>query len=135
MKLFLKRFFGCLAILFLGVGCVFGLSSCRAEDQVQRNMMQDIGNFKTYRRITVINLRSNIVLMEFEGYITTKLDSEGDVNILIKVGPDKYQLHYVRLADEICYLSEQLDVSEGVGPYHHKITFYVPIPEASRAEE
>lgn len=114
-------------MLLMLVGCC-SLTGCRAEDQVQHNIMQDIGNFKTYRKVTVINLRSSEILMEFTGYLTTKLDSEGDVNIMIMIGPSKYQLHYVRLADEICYLSEQLDYTP-TNPYEYKISIYAPIPK------
>ena len=56
------------------------LTSCSpAEDKIQRNLLKDIGNFQTYRKITVINLRSGEILMEFEGYLTSKLDSEKDL--------------------------------------------------------
>ena len=107
---------------------IFGLSSCRKEDQIQRNLLKDTGDFKTYRRITVINLRSDKVLMEFEGYLTTKLDDEKDVNIMIMIGPDKYQLHYVRLASEITYLCEQLD-NTTTDPYHWKVSIYAIWPD------
>ena len=50
---------------------LLGLTSCRQEDQVQRNLLKQTADFQTYRKITVINLRSDKVLMEFEGYLTT----------------------------------------------------------------
>ena len=104
------------------------LASCDAEDTVQHNLLHQTGNFKTYRKITVINLRSDKVLMEFEGYLTSKLDSEGDVNIIIMTGPDQYQLHYVRLANEVTYLSEQL-INSHTDPYHWEIRLYAIIPD------
>ena len=121
--------------LFLGLGLglvalfgVFGMSSCTKEDTIQHNLLKDTGNFKTYRKITVINLRSDKILMEFEGYLTTKLDSEKDVNIMIMTGPNTYQLHYVRLANEITYCCEQLD-NTSTDPYHWKVTIYAILPE------
>lgn len=107
---------------------LFGLTSCKKEQQVQHNLLKETGDFKTYRRITVINLRSDKVLMEFEGYLTTLLDDEKDVNIMIMVGPDKYQLHYVRLAGEITYLCEQID-NTSTDPYHWEISIYAIWPE------
>ena len=115
-------------LILLFVFVLLGLTSCRQEDQVQRNLLKQTADFQTYRKITVINLRSDKVLMEFEGYLTTKIDSEGDVNIMIMTGPNTYKLHYVRLADEICYLSEQLENST-TDPYHWEIRIYAIIPE------
>ena len=119
-------------LLVLIISClfVFSLTSCRKENTVQYNLLKETSDFKTYRKITVINLRSDKVLMEFEGYLTTKLDSEKDVNIMILTGPDKYQLHYVRLADEITYLCEQLD-NTTTDPYHWKISIYAILPDVS----
>ena len=117
-----------IVLILLFVFVLLGLTSCRQEDQVQRNLLKQTADFQTYRKITVINLRSDKVLMEFEGYLTTKLDSEGDVNIMIMTGPNTYKLHYVRLADEICYLSEQLENST-TDPYHWEIRIYAIIPD------
>ena len=119
-------------LLILIISClfVFSLSSCRQEDMVQHNLLKDTGDFKTYRKITVINLRSDRILMEFEGYLTTKLDNEKDVNIMIMTGPSKYQLHYVRLADEITYLCEQID-NTTTDPYHWRVSIYAVLPDIS----
>lgn len=119
-------------LLILIVSClfVFSLSSCRRENTVQYNLLKETGDFKTYRKITVINLRSDRILMEFEGYLTTKLDSETDVNIMILIGPDKYQLHYVRLADEVTYVCEQLD-NTTTDPYHWRVSVYAVLPDIS----
>ena len=125
----MKKIITILGLLFICIFSIIELSSCEAKEvNVQHNLLKETGDFKTYRKITVINLRSDKVLMEFEGYLTTKLDSEKDVNIIIMVGPDKYQLHYVRLADEITYLCEQLD-NTTTDPYHWKISIYAIWPD------
>ena len=125
----MKKIFKLLLLVCAALICVLPLSSCVAkESTVQHNLLNETGNFKTYRKITVINLRSDKVLMEFTGYLTSKLDNEGDVNIMILVGPDKYQLHYVRLADEITYLSEQID-NTSTDPYHWEINIYAILPD------
>ncbi len=125
----MKKIFILLVLVILS--CIT-LTSCGepAEDNVQHNLLQDTGNFKTYRNIKVINLRSGEILMEFEGYLTSKLDSEGDANIIIRTGKDEYQLHYVRLANEITYISQQLDYTY-TDPYHWKISIYATIPTIS----
>lgn len=121
----MKKIFSLIVVLIF----VLMLGSCGPkEDQVQKNLLRETGNFETYRKITVINVRSDKILMDFEGYLTTKLDSEGDLNIMIMVGPKTYQLHYVRLANEITYLSEQLD-NTSTDPYHWKINIYAILPD------
>ena len=126
MKRFLKVFI--LISLFIFTATLTG---CVAkESTVQHNLLNETGNFKTYRKITVINLRSDKVLMEFEGYLTSKLDSEGDVNIIIMTGPDQYQLHYVRLAAEVTYLSEQINNTH-TDPYHWEINIYAIWPDVN----
>lgn len=122
----MKKLFLVFSLMFV---VLFGLTSCEAKENViQHNLLNETGNFKTYRKITIINLRSDKVLMEFKGYLTSKLDEEGDVNIMIMVAPDKYQLHYVRLADEITYLSEQID-NTSTDAYHWEINIYAILPE------
>ena len=130
----MKRLFKTLAIILVGVLTLVSLTSCiittPAENQIQKNVLREIGNFKTYRNIKVINLRSGIVLMEFEGYLTSKRDSEGDLNIIIMVAKDEYQLHYVRTAPEITYLSEQI-TNTTTDPYHWKINVYATVPDVT----
>lgn len=125
----MKKIFKILIFMMMVI-TVITLSSCTKENTIQHNLLKDTGNFKTYRKITVINLRSDKVLMEFEGYLTSKLDSEGDVNIMIMTGPDEYQLHYVRLADEISYLSEQINNTH-TDPYHWEINIYAILPDVN----
>ena len=68
--------------------------------------------------------------MEFEGYLTSKRDSEGDLNIIIRVGENEYQLHYVRVAPKITYLSEQI-TNTTTDPYHWKINVYATVPDVT----
>lgn len=126
----MKKIITILGLLFICIFSIIGLSSCRRENTVQYNLLKETGDFKTYRKITVINLRSDRILMEFEGYLTTKLDDEKDVNIMIMIGPDKYQLHYVRLADEVTYVCEQLD-NTTTDPYHWRVSVYAVLPDIS----
>ncbi len=125
----MKKILAILSLVILSIVGVLTLSSCAPyESQVQQNLLRETGNFNTYRKITVINLRSDKVLMEFQGWLTSKLDSEGDVNIIIKTGPNTYQLHYVRLAAEVTYLSEQID-NTSTDPYHYEINIYAIWPD------
>lgn len=125
----MKKIFAILSLIVLAFVGVFTLSSCSPyEDVIQSNLLRETGNFNTYRQITVINLRSDKVLMEFKGWLTSKLDEEGDVNIIIMTGPNQYQLHYVRLAPEVTYLSEQIN-NTSTDHYHYEINIYAIWPD------
>lgn len=116
-----------LAVLVLMVSLVL-LSGCQPAEQVNNNLRQQEANFEIYRQVTVINLRSDRILLEVEGYLHIKIDDDGDLNITIMVGPGKYKLHYVSLAGEVVYVSEQLE-NASTDPYHWEIRIFAITPD------
>lgn len=75
------------------------------------------------RRIVFINLRSDTYLYEIVGNCSIKTDSsDNQLEVTCKVGEDKYQKHFLYLADETTYTIEQLDYSE-VSKYDYEIIF------------
>lgn len=114
--------------LILTILCVFGLSSCNEAANIQYNIAYQSDNFETYRRITVINLRSDTILLQVEGYLSIKDSTESELAVIIKTGKDKYQMHYIYTGAEIVYLVEQLEPSN-TDPYHWEIRVFATIPE------
>lgn len=114
--------------LILTILCVFGLSSCNEAENIQYNIAYQSDNFETYRRITVINLRSDTILLQVEGYLSIKDSTESELAVIIKTGKDKYQMHYIYTGAEIVYLVEQLEPSN-TDPYHWEIRVFATIPE------
>lgn len=104
------------------------LCSCDASDFVNHNLKVDANNFKVRRKATIINLRSDKVLMDVEGLISISDSSENELAITIKTSPDTYKMHYVYTGSEVVYLIEQLDdVYENM--YAWKINLYWQYPE------
>ena len=92
MKSIFKRL-----IVFLCLICVIcvpvcTLTGCNKADNIQHNIRQDSDNFETYRRVTVINLRSDKVLLTVEGYISIKDSATNEIAIIINTAPNKYRL-------------------------------------------
>ena len=114
--------------LIITILCVFGLSSCNEAANIQYNIAYQSDNFETYRRITVINLRSDTVLLQVEGYLSIKDSTESELAVIIKTDKDKYQMHYIYTGAEIVYLVEQLEPSN-TDPYHWEIRVFAKIPE------
>ena len=119
-----------LMILILLVG-TFSLTGCLSDDEsynVQHNIKVEADNFNTYRKVTVINLRSDKILLEIEGFISIKDSTADELAIIIQTGKDQYKMHYVYTGSEIVYLVEQLENTH-TDPYHWNIRIFAVTPE------
>ncbi len=106
-------------ILLSATGCV----SDRDSDIASYNVSKEADSFKVKRRIVFINLRHDSYLFEIIGNCSIKTDnSDGQLEVICKVGEDKYQKHFLRLSSETTYTVEQLDYSE-VSKYDYEIVF------------
>lgn len=66
------------------------------------------GNFKTYRRVVFYNVRLGENVFCCEGYCHIQIDRDGDIEVVMKTGPDNYLRHYLGQKQDITYISEQL---------------------------
>lgn len=108
-----------LAILLNLTGCVFDTDA----DIASYNVSKEADMFRTKRRITFINLRSDEYLFSLVGNCSITTDNtDKQLEVTCKVGEDKYQKHFLRLSDETTYVVEQLDYSE-VSKYDYEIVF------------
>lgn len=106
------------------ITCVFFITACESDaDVASYNVSKEADQFRVKRRIVFINLRSDTYLYEIIGNCSIKTDnSDNQLEVTCKVGDDKYQKHYLYLADETTYTIEQLDYSE-VSKYDYEIIF------------
>lgn len=105
--------------ILLLTGCAFN----RDADVASYNVSEEADNFKTKRRIVFINLRTDSYLFEIIGNCSIKTDNTDEqLEVICKVGEDKYQKHFLKMTTEVTYTVEQLDYSE-VSKYDYKITF------------
>lgn len=109
-----------IAILFL-----FGMTGCeqRDADVASYNVSKEADQFRVKRRIVFVNLRSDTYLYSITGNCSIKTDNaDNQLEIICKVGDDKYQKHFLYLSNEITYTVEQLNYSE-VSKYDYEIVF------------
>ena len=100
-------------------GCVFDSDA----DVASYNVSKEADMFKVKRRIVFINLRSDSYLFEIIGNCSIETDNvDNQLEVICKVGEDKYQKHFLRLSDETTYTVEQLEYSE-VSKYDYEIVF------------
>lgn len=107
----------------LGLGLVFGLSACGADDAdvVSENISKAADNFEVNRRIVMFNGITDEYLLIVEGRCNI-VDEGNQLEVVCKEGKDAYKKHFLGLSDNVSYFVEQgepVDVSE----YHYRVTF------------
>lgn len=123
----MRKLLGLILMLVLGIVLI----SCAPSEMVQHNIAKDAEAFNVYRKATVINLISDTVMLEIEGYFSMeRAEKTGALAIVIKEAPGTYKMHYIYLGDTIHILTlvEQLE-NTNTDPYHWKIRIYAVIPE------
>ena len=114
-------------IVAMVICILLSVSACNDAYIVQHNIKNQADKFDTYRLVTVINLRSDKVLLEVEGYISIQDSTDNELAIIIQTGKSDYKMHYVYLAPEVVYLVQQIE-NTYTDPYHWDIRIHAVIP-------
>ena len=117
--------------LVLVLVCAFGVisfCSCSAASNVNHNLNAAADNFEVLRRITVYNARTDLIILEMEGYMSLSNNSTNELVVTCMTGPSQYKKNYVYLNEYVIYVVEDMD-STGTDPYHYKIKFYTAVPD------
>lgn len=116
-----KLIYGVVLILTI----VVALTGCTSADTVSHNISRESDEFKVKRRITFVNLRTGEYLFTMTGKCSIQGGS-GSVNdeleVVCRIGEDKYQKHMLYLAEETTYVVEQLEDSN-VSRYDYEFIF------------
>lgn len=111
-------------ILILIAG-IMVLTGCTSADTVSYNISREADEFKVKRRIVFVNLRTNDYLLEITGNCSVKggeSSGNNELEVICKIGDEKYQKHFLHIADETTYTVEQLEYSD-VSRYDYEIVF------------
>lgn len=107
-----------LIMIFVVLTCILALTltGCRQANVVSRNVSKQADNFNVTRRVTVINTRTDKVLMQMVGKISIE-DVENGVAVIVEIDRKKsiYQKHYIYLNGNTMYTVEDvsgIDVSK-----------------------
>lgn len=106
---------------------VVGLCSCSIFDEADvasSNVSREADNFKAYRKVTIINNMTDTTLLEFKGWASIRVDeAENQLEIIYRVGKDKYKKDFVGLNDMTTYVVTQVDAMD-VDPYQYEWTYH-----------
>ena len=121
----MKKIFALLLVLILVCSCFAG---CTEAENVNYNLSQAADNFEVVRKITVYNARTDMIIMEMEGYMSLSNNSTSELVVTCRTGENEYKKNYVYLNDYVIYVVE--DITNTVtDPYHYKIHFYTAVPD------
>ena len=98
------------------------LMGCTEADQVSRNVSKEANNFNVTRKLTVINARTDTVMLEMQGTFSVLNNSSNELEVICEVGDGIYKKHLVYLNDWTCYVVEDISGAE-VDKYHYEINF------------
>lgn len=91
-------------------------------NKVSANISAQADNFNITRKLTVLNARTDTVLLELTGTFALKNNSSNELEVIIETAEGKYQKDYVYLNDYTMYVVEDISGSE-VDKYCYEINF------------
>lgn len=107
---------------------VMCFAGCTAASNVNYNLSQAADNFEVARKITVYNARTDLIVMEMEGYMSISNNSTSELVVTCKTGAEQYKKNYVYLNEYVIYVVEDISGTT-TDPYHYNVKFYGAIPD------
>lgn len=101
------------------------LTGCTSAQTVGHNISRESDEFKVKRRITFVILRTGDYLFTMTGKCSIQggsSDVNSELEVICKIGDNKYQKHMLYLAEETTYVVEQLEDSD-VSRYDYEFIF------------
>ena len=114
----------CVVMAIMIVFC--GLTACTAADNVNHNLSQAADNFQCLRKITVYNARTDLIVMEMEGYMSLSNNTTRELVVTCMTGANEYKKNYIYLNEYVIYVVEDI-TGTSTDPFHYKVHFYTPL--------
>lgn len=111
-----------LAVLTAVTLMAASLTGCTEAYKVSKNISQEADNFNVTRKLTVVNARTDTVLLELTGTFALKNNTDNELEVIIETAEGKYQKDLVYLNDYTMYVVEDIS-GASVDKYHYEINF------------
>ena len=121
----MKKIISMIMVIMIAIG---SLTACTAAENVNHNLSQAADNFQCLRKITVYNARTDLIVMEMEGYMSLSNNSTSELVVTCKTGADEYKKNYIYLNEYVIYVVEDI-TGTATDPYHYKVHFYTAVPD------
>lgn len=110
------------ALMALVILVCFTATGCTEASKVSMNISQEADNFNVTRKLTVLNARTDTILLELTGTFALENNDENELEVILETAEGKYQKDYVYLNDYTMYVVEDISGSD-VDKYHYEINF------------
>ena len=111
-----------LLLLLAALACMFVFTGCSESSKVSRNVSLEADNFNVTRKLTVINARTDTVLLELTGTFALQNNDDNELEVIIETAKGKYRKDLVYLNDYTMYVVEDVSGAD-VDKYHYEINF------------
>lgn len=113
-----------IAILMVVILIAAALTGCSSEaSTVSHNISKEADEFRVTRRVVFYNSITDTYILEMVGNMSIHIDnSDRQLEVTAKIGPNQYQKHFLGLSDNVTYTVEQIGTAD-VNPYKYKIIF------------
>lgn len=98
------------------------LTACRESERVAYNISKEADNFNVTRRLTVINARTDTILMQLTGTFALKNNSTSELEVVCELADGSYQKHFVYINEYTLYVVEDISNTD-VSKYHYELNF------------
>lgn len=112
--------------VLLAVACMMVaiVSGCSSEaSKVNSNINLQAGEFGCERRITVYNARTDLIILEVEGYMDISNNAYDELVVTVKTGANEYKKNYIYINEYTMYVVEDITGTH-TDPYHYKLYFH-----------
>ena len=116
-------------ILFLTIAAavlICLIAGCSEAERVNHNMSKQADYFECERKITVYNARTDNIILEAEGFMSISNNTNNELVVTVKTGPNEYKKNYVYLNDYTMYAVEDITGTH-TDPYHYKLYWHTNI--------
>lgn len=110
--------------LLLACSALVLLAGCAKDaDVVSKNLSLDADQFKIMRRIVFYNGITGEYMLVMTGLCSIGNDNtDREVSITCKTGPDQYKKNFLGLSDNVTYFAEQIEATTA-SPYFYEVVF------------
>lgn len=124
----LPLIFVLLVILAIITGTVLLVRKNWTKTVTSYEVSRQANNFNVPRKLTVVNARTDTVLLEFTGTFSISNSGADELEVLCAIGDGKYQKHYIYLNEWTIYVVE--DVSNNDVELYDSEFVFLPNKEA-----
>lgn len=107
-------------IIALLIVCLFSLTGCRQSERVAYNISKEADAFNVQRKITVINARTDTILLELTGNFSLKNNNSSELEIICELEDGTYQKHFIYLNEYTLYVVEDIS-NTNVSKYYYEL--------------